>query len=215
MDSCIVCGSEKLFFIKTNFGICYHCKNCNFIFKDRKEMLSLDNELNVYNNHNNSFYDKSYVEYFYDFLNKAVFPFYKEGKTAFDFGSGPSPVLATILKTYHNFNVDIYDKFYSPKKVYLGKKYSLITSTEVLEHIKNPIEAFLIFKSLMDKDSILAIMTSYHPNSYEDFKSWYYIRDKTHISFYSLQTMQYIADKFDLEIVFSDKKRYTTFKLKS
>lgn len=215
MDKCLVCNSQELIEIKTNFGLYYHCKHCNFIAKDEREFLSTKDELNVYNNHNNSFDDPKYVEYFYDFLNKAVFPFLKEEKRAFDFGSGPSPVLAQILTKHHNFEVDIYDKFYSPKKIYLCKKYPLILSTEVLEHIKNPLEVFKLFKNLMQKGSILAIMTSYHPNLDEEFRNWYYIRDKTHISFCSLQTMQYLADKFNLEIIYSDKKRYTTFKLKT
>jgi 2-polyprenyl-3-methyl-5-hydroxy-6-metoxy-1,4-benzoquinol methylase len=35
--------------------------------------------------------------------------------------------------------MEIYDSYFSPEKVFLGKKYNLITSTEVFEHLDDPL----------------------------------------------------------------------------
>ncbi len=36
----------------------------------------------------------------------------------------------------------------------------------------------------------------------EAFRSWHYIRDMTHISFYSRPTFEYIAEQFNAELTF-------------
>ena len=46
-------------------GELYHfCKNCEFISKDDDEFISPEEELKIYNNHNNSIDDPRYVEYY-------------------------------------------------------------------------------------------------------------------------------------------------------
>ncbi len=138
-----------------------------------------------------------------------------EGKKALDFGSGPEPVLATFLETSYNYDVDIYDLFFSPKKVYEGKKYDLITCTEVVEHLNNPLPFFKLFSSLLSPGGVLSIMTLLHPRDKEEFLSWYYIREDSHITFYSLKTLQYIASQTGLTLIYSDEVRYASFKKES
>lgn len=149
------------------------------------------------------------------FVKKAVLPFAREGKRALDFGSGPVPVLAILLEREYDYQVDIYDLFFSPKKVYEGKKYDLITSTEVLEHLSDPLGAFKLLASLLAPDGIFALMTLLHQNEDDHFLSWHYIREQSHITFYSLETLSYLAAQAGLEMLYSDKIRYACFGLKA
>lgn len=55
--------------------------------------------------------------------------------------------------------MDTYDCFYSPEKVYFGKKYGLVTATEVVEHLDDPLDYFSLFENLLKDDGVLSIMT--------------------------------------------------------
>jgi hypothetical protein len=212
-NSCKICGGKTREVLHEKFKIKYfNCLNCDFIFKGEESLISKEEELKIYNRHNNSIDDPHYVAYFKDFIDKTITPHCPNPKKVLDFGSGPSPVLAMILERDYDFSVDIYDPFYSPEKVYRGKKYDLIVSTEVVEHLKDPLDYSLKFKELLVDDGFLCIMTLFHPNNDEKFKSWRYIGDKSHISFFTLKTMNYIAKKVGLSLVYSDNRRYTVFK---
>lgn len=211
--NCKICGENTIKIHHEKMKIDYfNCYNCQFIFKDDKYILSPEEEIKRYNTHNNSINDPKYVEYFYKFLNNALFPFVEKGKKGLDFGSGPSPVLAEILKRNHDFDMDIYDLYYSPEKIYVGKTYDFITTTEVIEHLESPMDYFKLFNKLLNDDGILCVMTLLHPKDIQKFINWHYIRDKSHISFFTLETMEYIGEKTGFEIIYSDNTRYITFK---
>lgn len=198
----------------SNGQVFHECVNCQFIFKDPKFYLTSEKEFKQYEQHENSINDPRYVAFFEKFLQSAVFPFVSDGKKALDFGSGPSPVLAQILERDYDFDVTIYDLFYEPDTDYKNQTYDLITTTEVMEHIPDPLETFKELKTLMKEDTILAVMTLFHPEDEEKLWGWHYIRDFTHISFFTPEAMQIVADKVGLELVYCDDYRYTTFKLK-
>lgn len=209
---CKICGSETEKIYHPRWGHKYHyCKYCDFIAKDESELISQEEELQIYNQHNNSIEDPKYVAYFYKFLKEAVFEYTSEGKSGFDFGSGPSPVLAELLKKNHGYTMDIYDKFYSTQKVYLNQKYDLVTATEVVEHLTNPVEYFELFAGLLKEKGVLSVMTLFHKCDEEHFWNWHYIRDKSHISFYTSKTMQTIAEQVGLKVIYTNDIRYTTF----
>jgi 2-polyprenyl-3-methyl-5-hydroxy-6-metoxy-1,4-benzoquinol methylase len=108
--------------------------------------------------------------------------------------------------------MDIYDPFYAKEKAYVGKKYDLITATEVIEHISDPLMYFRLFFELMKDDSVLAIMTLFHQNDRERFLNWHYIRDRTHVSFYTPKTIEYAAKKTGLKVIYTDNARYIALK---
>lgn len=211
---CKLCGTGTTRFIHRKLGHFHHCSHCEFIFKDETHILDEQSEFESYQRHNNSIDDPRYVDFFYRFLEDAVFPYAGKGKQGFDFGSGPSPVLAQILERHHGYEMDIFDIFYSPEKVYEEKKYDLITCTEVAEHLRDPIHHFRLFTELMTPGSILSVMTLFHDNNEDNFLNWHYMRDRTHISFYTPVTMEYIADQVGLEVIHTNDVRYITFRLK-
>ena len=115
-----------------------------------------------------------------------------------DFGCGPGPVLKVLLNRL-GIDVDIYDPYFYPDKVFEGKQYDLITCTEVFEHLKNPLEIITLLESLLKENGILAVMTLFHTTS-DNFCKWWYRRDPTHICFYSPKTFKWLENNFNLVI---------------
>ena len=59
----------------------YHCKACEFIFKDEEAIISHDKELKVYQQHNNTEENLGYVAMFQDFIDKTITPHKEQIKT--------------------------------------------------------------------------------------------------------------------------------------
>ncbi len=182
------------------------CSTCQAIILQKSFIVSDKREKAQYENHNNSFESKGYVEMFEKFLNYFWQNLAKNATDALDFGSGPGPVLAQIMEN-RALHVDIYDKFYQPKKIYLDRKYDLITSTEVFEHLQNPLDTLHLFKKHLKKGGLIAIMTLFHDNNEENFWNWWYRRDPTHILFYTPKTFEVMADMCGLKILKCDDRR--------
>lgn len=210
---CKVCRSEAIIPYGLSGEATFHyCPDCEYISRNINQRLSRSAEKETYDLHENSIEDPRYVEYFYKFLNAAVFPYVPEGMEGLDFGSGPSPVLAQLLER-SRYRMDIYDEFYATEKIYAHKKYDLITVTEVVEHLADPVHYFKLFAANLKADGILAVMTQFHKNDPAHFHKWHYVRDPTHISFYTPKTLDYIASTAGLKIIYTDSVRYMTFKL--
>lgn len=210
---CKICKSEtRIIFDEKNNVSYFYCSNCEFISKDDKAFISVKEQKKRYLLHENSIEDPRYVKYFKTFLKEAVFNYACNIKKSLDFGSGPSPVLAQILKRDYDIDVDIYDLFFQKEKVYINKKYDLITMTEVAEHLEDPLKYFFLLKQLLKKNAILAVMTKFHKNDDLLFLNWHYIRDESHISFFTPKTFEYIAKCVGLIIVYHNDKAYITFK---
>lgn len=181
-----------------------HCLHCELIFLDKNFYVTTENEKNQYDQHNNSLENEGYVKMFNDYLD-----FTLEGlhvKTALDFGSGPTPVLAELLKR-RDLHVDYFDKFYQPQKVYEDKSYDLITSTEVFEHLENPKDILSILTKHLNPHGIISLMTLFHTNKQEDFLKWWYRRDPTHITFFTPKSIEFMASECGLKVLKTDNKR--------
>ncbi len=205
---CKICNTQTINFedtaLKKSFS---RCPCCEFIFLDKKFHISLEDEKKQYNYHNNSFEDSGYVKMLENFLDY----FWKETKpkTALDFGSGPGPVLYEIMRQ-RGVKTECYDKFYQTKKVYIDKRYDLITSTEVFEHLDNPKEVLKLLASHLSPNGVIAIMTLFHTNKQEDFLKWWYRRDPTHIGFFTPKSVEIMAEKYGLKVLKHDNKRIIT-----
>ncbi|NLC33351.1 MAG: class I SAM-dependent methyltransferase [Clostridiales bacterium] len=216
MVYCAICHASTVPILYTTkkAETTYHrCLRCGFTLKDRADILSAKDEFQEYENHNNSIHDRGYVSFLKDFLRQAALPFAR-GKACLDFGSGPEPVLAQLLQRDYGFCVDIYDKFYAPAPVYEGKTYDLLTCTEVLEHIPDPRSVFALFRRAMHSQSVLSLMTSLRPISDSEFLEWSYIREATHIAFYTMEAMTLLAQEHDLRIIYTDHKHHISLMTK-
>ena len=210
--TCKICGKETIIVYDKQFKINYYrCPQCEYISMDEKAIISFDDERAIYDTHRNSIENQGYVDMFTNFIDKCVLPF-KESGDLLDFGSGPEPVLIQVLNRDYKFKTEYYDLHYAPEKVYENKVYDVIVSTEVIEHINEPLASFKMLVEHLNDQGILAFMTLYHLNDDEHFSDWWYRRDQTHISFFTLKTLKYIAKECGCEVVFTDHKRLTSFK---
>lgn len=213
MRICKICGNPCIPLAYDKIESRYHrCTSCEFIFKDTASLISDEESKALYDLHINTLDDLAYVSYFEKFIEKCIAGLIEAPVEALDFGSGPEPVLAQILRRDYGYVVDIYDMFYATQRVYEGKQYDLITATEVVEHLEEPLKYFRLFHSLLKTGGILAVMTQFHPNDVAKFENWHYRRDETHVSFYTPKTMAWIARNVGFEIVVVDAHKNITFK---
>jgi hypothetical protein len=204
--SCKICFQDTRLIHATKPDIQYYCCNsCDFIFIDDNHLLSAEEETARYRQHDNTLENEGYVSMLNYFIKKSVLPYRDSVKNILDYGCGESPVLALLLKE-EGFEVDIYDKFFHPEEIYRDKTYDLITATEVIEHLNNPLNTFDLFRSLLNNEGFTSIMTSFHPQNDQQFIDWWYRRDRTHISFYSRDTFDYVAKKCRMNMLYFDDK---------
>lgn len=205
--NCKICeGAVTEFY--DNYMKCrtYHCEACDFIFKDDNAIITAERELKVYQQHNNSEENLGYVAMFQDFIDKTITPHKSAIETALDFGSGPNPVLAGMLAK-NGFVTDHYDKFFATEKVYEGKRYDLITSTEVIEHIQDVESVMAFFAEHLNPGGFLALMTQFHPGDAPRYLNWWYRRDPTHIVFFTPETFRVLSERHGFTLRFHDDKK--------
>jgi len=212
MAQCLICTTQTASMRKGAQGIeYYHCSMCDLIFKDPAAYQSLDEQKSRYDLHENDEESAGYRAYFQRFLD-FVLPHLDEGvKEALDFGCGRSRLLALML---HQAGIvcDAYDPIYHPNGYNKKKRYDLIVSTEVFEHLHQPKESFEMLVASLKEGGYLAIQTQFHPQNKTDFFSWYYPKDPTHIVFFSPQTFQHLAQMFHCRYVADNGKNMVLFK---
>jgi len=139
------------------------------------------------------------------FLKTGVDPFVAKAGRVLDFGCGPEPVLAWLLER-RGHPVDRYDLFFHKDEAYRTRQYDLITLTEVLEHLADPLGTLQALSQRLAPGGVFALMTLFHPNDRVKFADWWYRRDPTHVSFYTVKTLGELAGFLGMKILFSDAK---------
>lgn len=211
MRKCKICSGDTREIQDPKTAKIYHkCRRCDYIFLDESFYVDSEREKKNYDKHDNSFNSLGYVAMFEDLISGFILDGGKNIKTALDFGCGRGAVLSTLLKQ-NGVACDDYDKFYFPQKIYEDKKYDLIVSTEVVEHLSNPLEILEELLSHIKEGGHLLLMTIFHPSNDDAFFKWWYIRDVTHIGFFNLKTFEYIAYLLNLKIVKHNAKNIILF----
>ncbi len=204
---CKICLSPTKLWENNRFTQRYmHCSECQLIAQEDACNVSEEREKQQYDQHHNSLENEGYVAMFETFLDFFWKEFTYKDISCLDFGSGPTPVLSTLLQR-RGACVDCYDKFYQPQRVFENKAYDLITSTEVFEHLDNPVETLNVLAQHLKPQGYIALMTLFHDNSVENFWTWWYRRDPTHITFYTPKTITILADRCGLNVIKTDEKR--------
>lgn len=198
MSKCILCLSDDIEHLFNADGFDYqHCKNCDLIFVKPGQRLEPDKEKSRYDLHENDPADEQYRK----FLSQLYTPLSKKlslKSTGLDFGSGPGPTLSVMFEE-DGQTVHIYDPFYAPDKSVFKRQYDFITTTETPEHLFNPRKEFDLLWSCLKPGGYLGIMTKL-VSSLEEFEDWHYRKDDTHVTFYSEETFQWIADHYKAEL---------------
>ena len=211
MLECPVCNKKTHSFEEKKQAILYHrCGHCEVIFKDPVYYQSLDEQKKRYDLHTNDPADAGYRAYFQRFLD-FVLPKTEGVRSALDFGCGRSTLLADMLKE-KGIETDVYDPIYHPDRSYLTRRYDLVVSTEVFEHLERPKEHFMEMLEVLDPNGYIAIQTQFLPKNPDDFSAWYYHKDPTHIIFFSPKTFRVLAEICGCEYLGDNGKHMVIFR---
>ncbi len=186
----------------------YHCRHCDLVFLDPLQRPEESRERERYLEHNNSSEDEGYVAYLRGFADEALLPYVgprgpgQSGSPArvLDFGSGPNPVFAGVLKGM-GFQVDTYDPLFAPGLEWRGRRYDAVTAVEVAEHLFQPFVEFQRLRSILRPGGYLALRTLLHYSDRQRFAGWWYRQDPTHVCFYSARSFEVLAGRLDMRLV--------------
>ncbi len=189
---CPVCEAPSAgFFLQIGERDYWGCESCRTTFLDPAQLPDRDRELAHYRLHRNSPDDLGYRQ----FLARLVAPLLKrlpQASEGLDYGCGPGPVLAMMLREAGH-EVALFDPFFQPDRAALTRTYDFITCTEVIEHFHRPAEEFRKLDALLKPGGWLALMTELQTDATQ-FADWHYPRDPTHVVFYRETTLRHLAE---------------------
>ena len=201
---CTLCGGIETALFFTNRDPAggrdfIRCQNCDLVFVPPAFHLDEQAQKERYLQHNNDPDDDEYRR----FLSRLLDPLRPNlipGSRGLDYGAGPGPALAAMMRE-EGFNIRLYDLYFHPDERALKLTYDFITCTETAEHFSGPAEEFQRLQRLLRPGGWLGVMTGML-DSWDDFPDWYYHRDPTHVCFYSKSTMGWIGERFSLDFLF-------------
>jgi hypothetical protein len=177
----------------------FRCNTCLLVFVPKHQHLDLHQEKAIYDLHENHADDEGYRQ----FLSRLSIPLLarlQPRSAGLDYGCGPGPLLADMLRQAGH-KLDLYDPFYANRTDYLQNRYDFIACSEVAEHFRRPGFEFLRLFSLLKPEGSLGLMTKLVTNA-DAFRKWHYTHDQTHISFYSIPTLRWLAGAYQAEVEF-------------
>ena len=171
----------------------WKCLTCSLVFVPPKAHLDPVAEKTRYDQHDNDPADPRYRA----FLGRLAEPLLERvpaGSVGLDFGSGPGPTLGPMLELA-GLKVHLYDPYYAPDLNVWHRRYDFITATEVFEHLRHPRVVLDHCFAALSPGGYLAIMTKWVDDR-DVFTRSRYIRDPTHVCFFSAVTCRWIARRW-------------------
>lgn len=188
---CPVCeGSEGRPFQAIGGRAYGRCERCQATFLLPAHLPTAEAEHAEYALHRNTGDDAGYRQ----FLQRLAEPLLQRlapRRHGLDFGCGPGPVLADLLRAAGH-TVALYDPFFQPDTAALQARYDFITCTEVIEHFHQPAAEFRRLDEMLHPGGWLALMTRFQTDDAR-FAQWHYRRDPTHVVFYREHTLHWLA----------------------
>ncbi|MCK9401340.1 MAG: glycosyltransferase [Bacteroidales bacterium] len=132
-----------------------------------------------------------------------ILKYFKSGEKFLDYAGGYGLFVRLMRDKGFNFYREdkycenIFTKNYDLVDLIGDNKFEIVTAFEVFEHLVNPLEEI---KNIFKYSDSLIFSTELQPHlEIKDIKDWWYFVPETgqHISFYSLNTLKYIALKFN------------------
>lgn len=199
---CKICNSEtnNIFSSKilNKYNInYYYCENCNFLQTEEPYWLkeSYESSINIT--------DTGILQrniYLSKIVSILIYFFFNQNGKFLDYAGGYG--IFTRLMRDIGFDFYWYDPF-SENLVSRGFEYNnndkieLITSFESFEHFDKPL---LYIENMLKISTNIIFTTKILPNPVPDPEEWWYygLEHGQHISFYSIETLKYIADLYNL-----------------
>jgi SAM-dependent methyltransferase len=191
---CPVCRHDQCkTFARIEPRVYWRCARCVCTFLDPGQLPDFATEKTEYDKHRNDPGDTGYRK----FLGRLAEPLCERlepGSRGLDFGCGPGPVLAMLMRE-SGHEMELYDPIYAPDKRALAGSYDFVASTEVVEHFHRPAQEFERLHGLLRLGGWLGIMTRFQTDD-ERFAQWHYRRDPTHVVFYRAATMAWLGRRY-------------------
>lgn len=194
LPPCALCAGETRAFCEDRARRYFECPRCALVMADPASYLSAVEERAIYDLHQNDPADAGYR----GFLARLADPLRAKlapGMRGLDFGCGPGPALALMLRET-GMVMAAYDPFYAPDATLLEAQYDFVTCTEVVEHFRDPLAGWTQLASLVRPGGWLGVMTQLAPEVPANFLRWRYRDDRTHVSFHRLATLRWLATRF-------------------
>jgi len=189
--ACPVCRAAATDGFQVTQGRDYrHCPRCDAVFLVPWQLPGPSAERAHYLLHENDPADPRYRS-FLSKLARPLLALLAPGSRVLDYGCGPGPALAAMLREEGHV-VRLFDPFFHDDPAALAGPYDAIACSEVAEHLHRPAEEFDRLGELLRPGGVLAIMTGFRCAD-RDFATWHYRRDPTHVVFYGEATLRRIA----------------------
>ena len=188
-----MCAGAPRAFLSADGRDYLRCGACALTFLPPSQHADPARERARYAEHRNISSDPGYR----GFLDRLLQPLCAQiapGSRGLDYGCGPGPT-ASVMLGERGFVVQNYDPYFFPDEALLSRKYEFIVCTEVLEHLRRPIDDLAGLDSLLKPGGSLGVMTGVLEDD-ASFPGWWYRKDPTHICFYRPETLAWIAERF-------------------
>lgn len=236
---CVFCGERNL--VSRRFPLGRQksrryvlCLSCGGISCAAEDLPGRDRERERYLLHNNRPEDSGYREMLGAFAERvravcrhcgildwpaAAGGVSASGFPVLDFGCGPVPVLAALLREQGWAASGLDPLFFPdgwPEKTADGSRFSVVLCHESAEHFHAPRRTFARISAFLQPGGVCAVSTRFLPDfpvpaagaSGADFPAffsqWWYRMDFTHVSFYTRKAMVRTASFSGLQAVFPD-----------
>ena len=188
---CPVCDAvDTVAFLTVEGREYWRCPTCAARFLAPDQRPSAADEYAHYLHHRNDPDDPRYRH----FLSKLADPLLARlapGARGLDYGCGPGPALASMLREAGH-EMALFDPFFAPDPAPLGTLHDFVTCTETAEHFHDPHGEFVRLRGLVRPGGLLALMTCFQTDDAR-FAGWHYRKDPTHVVFYRAATFRHLA----------------------
>lgn len=198
--ACPLCGQATEHYHADQRRSYRRCPACDLVHVPREYHLDATAEKAEYDLHRNSPEDSGYRR-FLGRAAEAVQARVAPPARGLDFGCGPGPTLSVMLEEA-GYTMALYDKYYAAHPGALLQTYDFVTATEVFEHLAAPAAVLDRLLACLRPGGWLVVMTK-RVLDREAFADWHYIRDATHIAFFSAPTFEWIASRHGLKLEYA------------
>lgn len=197
---CPLCGAPggRLACLDLRRDWCYfRCPRCELSWRDPASYPDPQSERGQYELHENAPDDPGYQR----FLARLADPLSERlpaGAHGLDYGCGPEPVLAEMLRG-RGFPMRYHDPFFHPDPEALRQRHDFVVCSETAEHFHDPGREFARLAEMLQPEGWLGLMTGIRDQPAR-FGRWHYRLDPTHVCFYAPNTLAWLAAEYDWEI---------------
>jgi hypothetical protein len=207
-EICDLCGALAAFGGTLQKRRFLHCERCDLVFVPAADHVSADEAKERYLRHHNTTENAGYAE-----MLRAVIALVRRfspgARRVLDYGSGPTAVLAQLMREA-GYDAAGFDPLFAGDADLMGA-FDAVTAVETFEHFAEPRREMERIGEMLRPGGVLVVQTLLH-SGLEGFAGWWYARDVTHVAFYSAKTMEWIARRWGLTKLYTDDRRLTVLR---